>query len=364
MPVVETNDTRPAQQSPGTRRQMLDRLGRIFLNPLLASQGLHIDPEREVEPDPELWSKDRQEVWFSVEMKLFRDCLRHDGMDVRGTVLDELSRYYGLTADEALHRCLHWEEWSVDEWRAGNRSTPEALQDFYNSVQSWSFDLLWYAYLQASGFGIPVLVAAARFAREKCPGGRHLDFGSGVGVTSQLFARLGFDTTCADVSKTLLDFTKWRFDRRGDRAHFLDMTSGELAQDRYDIVTAVDTLTYVPDFDATAHALHRAVRPGGWLLTNFDVRKKGAEESAWHLYQDDLDLELRLQRVGFVRRGMLCGMLLCYQRVDPHSIAHRMRTIRDRLVLGPPVGMIIAALRRIKWPTSDRILRLLRRATR
>lgn len=362
MPAVEATDPRPDNSPTGSLKRMLDQLGTVFVRPLCSSQGLHIDPKEEAEPDPQLWSKERETYWFSEEMELFRECLRYDGMDVRNSILDDLSRYYDLTADESLRRCLHWEEWSVEEWHASDRSTRDGLRDFYNSVQSWSFDLLWYAYLQASGFGFPLSVAAARFARENCAGKSHLDFGSGIGVTSQLFSRLGFDTTSADVSTTLLDFAQWRIRRHGDRSGFLDLKSGELPDCRYDVVTAIDTLAHVPDFDATVRDLHRTIRAGGWLLTNFDVRKKGTEGSAWHLYENALDLEFRLQRAGFVPRGTLAGVLLCYERVDPTTVAHRLRTICDRVTLQPPVGPVISMCRRIKWPTPERVRRYVRRA--
>ncbi len=362
MPLVDTTVGSTVTERRGALQRMLSGLGRILAPPIGSSQGLHVDPAEEAEPDPKLWSKLRRGSWFSEEMTLFRACLRYDGMDIRNAILDDLSRYYGLSSDETLRRCRHWEEWSVDEWRAADRSTREGLREFYNSVQSWSFDLLWYAYLQASGFGFPASVAAARFARTNCSGKSHLDFGSGVGVTSQLFSRIGFDTTAADVSRSLLDFAQWRLDRRGDRVAFFDLNTGTLPDERHDVVTSIDTLTHVPDFDATVRDLHRTIRPGGWLLTNFDVRAKGTDGSAWHLYDDAFDLELRLRRVGFVQRGKLDGMLLCYQRVDPRSVVHRVRTFRDRVTLEPPVGHVIAACNRVRWPTPDRVRRYVRRA--
>jgi SAM-dependent methyltransferase len=364
MPLVNSSETHSPSLNIDGLKRLGTRIANAFVAPLPSSQGVHIDPLAKDEPNPNLWSEVQRAAWFSEEMRLFRECLQYGGMDVRSSVLDDLSQYYGLPPEECLQRCLHWEEWSVSEWHAGNRSTHDGLRDFYNSVQSWSFDLLWYAYLQATGFGFPSSVIIARFAQKKCPGGRHLDFGSGVGVTSQLFARLGFDTTCADVSKTLLDFAQWRIARRGDRAGILDLNQGELAKDQYDVVTAVDTLTHVPDFDATVHTLHRAIRPGGWLFTNFDVRKKGTEGSAWHLYEDALDLEFRLRRIGFARRAKLGGAILCYERTDPSSTLHQVRTLRDRVTLQPPIGTLVAANERIKWPTPERIRRLAYKVTR
>jgi len=294
-------------------------------------------------------------------MELFRDCLRIDGLDVRACVLDDLSRYYHFPPEECRSRCLHWEELSVNEWRSADRSTPEGLQDFYNSIESWSFDLLWYAYLQSCGFGFPSSVVAARWALQKCPGGNHLDFGSGVGVTGQLFGRLGFTSTGADVSRPLLEFARWRVQRHGDSATFLDLTSQTLPSAHFDIVTATDSLVHVPDFDATARQLHQAIKPGGWLMTNFDVRPKGADESAWHLYDNALDLEYRLRRAGFVRRAKLGGIMLCYERVEPNGAIHQIRTIRDKAVLKGPASNLIAMRDRIRWPTPRRFARLAKR---
>ena len=186
----------------------------------------------------------------------------------------------------------------------------------------------------------------------------HLDFGSGVGVTTQLFLRLGFASTLADVSKPLLDFACWRLARRGDRAEHLLLTSTNLPTDAYDIVTALDTLAHVPDFDATARDLHRIIRPSGWLLANFDVRKQGVAETAWHLYDNAIKLEHRLLRVGFARKATLGGVG-CYQRVEPNLIAFRARALRDKTLL--PFRLFAAYCGRVLWPTPRRVVRLISR---
>jgi SAM-dependent methyltransferase len=335
-----------------------DRIRRALVIPKQSAQGRHIDPVREGAPDLTPWPQEQRAAYLSAEMEKFRECLRMPGKDIRDSILDDLAAYYSLPVDECLRRCVHWEEWSVREWRAGDRTTRDGLQAFYDSVQSWSFDLIWYAYLQASGYGFPASVIAARFALEHCPRGNHLDFGSGVGVTSQLFARLGLSSTLADVSKPLLGFASWRLDRHGDRATALNLTANQLPSDAFDIVTAVDTLVHVPDFDATARDLHRAMRADGWLLTNFDVREKGPEENAWHLYHNAMQLEHRLENAGFVRR-MTLAQTLCYQRVDNNTVGFRIQTLGRRGSL--PFRLLAASSRRIRWPTPRRLARVISR---
>jgi len=40
------------------------------------------------------------------------------------------------------------------------------------------------------------------------------------------------------------------------------------------MITAIDTLVHVPDFDETVKSIHRALKPGGWLLTCPDRRPR------------------------------------------------------------------------------------------
>ena len=300
-------------------------------NDTLPSQGVHVDPTPEPVPH-QSWHPDIDEALASAEMATFRSVLLVGDQDVRTSILQELSDYHGYTPDECLKRCLHWEDWSVEEWAAADRSTPEGIQDFYQSVQSWAFDLMWYAYLQTTGDGYPASVIAARFARTVGTGRDHLDFGSGTGTTAQLFTRLGFRTTMADISEPLLTYAASRLERHGDEAAQIHLTTDELPTDAYDVITALDTLVHVTDFDATARDLHRAIRDGGYLLANFDIRED-AHGSQWHLYHDIHDIEHRLRAAGFVRTHSFAGITNCYRAVDPTRRAFKLAMAADTAAL-------------------------------
>ena len=322
---------------PGARRAA----GRLFPSPPVLQQGPHPDPldPATPPPDPRGWPTARQEAFASAEMELFRASLRLPGIsDVRAAVLDDLSTYFGLSAEECVERCRNWESWSVKEWSAADRSSKEGMTDFYRTTQSWAFDLLWFAYLQAEGYGLPTSVLALRAISARDHGRAHLDFGSGAGVTSQVFARAGYETALADISTSLLDFARFRLSRRGQQARFIDLNDESLAAGRYDVITALDTLILVPDLADVVAGLHAALRPGGWLITNFDVRPP-SPENAWHLYDDDLNLRAILHRAGFVPAGHFgdpsssFGEYLVYRRADPAAAAQRLRVQLDRAVL-------------------------------
>ena len=79
--------------------------------------------------------------------------------------------------------------------------------------------------------------------------------------------------------------------------------------------------------------LHRALRPGGVLLTNFDTRP-ASPENAWHLYSDDLPLRRTLQDIGFVQLENLSSRLFVFRRVRPTGMAHLVRRARTRSCSG------------------------------
>jgi len=297
-----------------------------------SSQGVHVDPA-ETSPDPTTWHPDWKAAYNSSEMDTYRSALKLGGLDVRESILRELSEYHDISETESLKRCLHWEDWSVEEWKSADRSTDEGIAQFYESVRSWAFDLSWYSYLQATGHAFPASVAAVRFAIDRTQGRDHLDFGSGTGTTAQLFSHMGFRTTMADISASLLDYATWRLDLRGDHAQRLDLTTQHLPTDAYDFITALDTLVHVPDFDATARDLHRAIRPGGYLLANFDVRKKDDHGSLLHLHNDLKVLDHRLRAAGFVRTHMLAELTCCYLAVDPTRWSFKIATAADAAAL-------------------------------
>jgi len=301
-------------------------------------QGQHVDPlDPRAVRDESTWSERRRTVHAGAALQQFRGALCLDGVaGLRAALIDDLSTHFHLDAAECVRRCIDWEQWSVEEWQAHRRDSAEDLAEFYHTVQSWSFDLLWYAYLQAEGFAYPVGAAIAEASPPGGPGRRHLDFGSGIGITSQLFQQLGYESELADVSTSLLDFARFRLERRGQSMRYIDLNVQALEPNRYDVITAVDTLFLVPDYSTAARALHTALKPGGILYANFDTRPP-TPENAWHLYSDDLPLRWQLHRIGFEPEADLDGFATRYRRVEPRGLPHALRGVRDMVLLRSPL---------------------------
>ena len=333
-----------------TRARSLDQVAdrakhlvRRLIGPTETAQGRHVDPADSAPVDRDGWAAETHELMASPEMAAFGDVLRPPGGgDIRAGVLQDLSGFYDLDEAECIRRALGWEELSVEEWQAKDRSSPDDLREFYRTTQSWGFDLLWYAYLQTAGHGIPMSVLVARFLETSdVRPGRHLDFGSGAGVTSQLFASLGYQVDLADVSDPLLELARYRLERRGTPAGYLNLNSDLLPTDAYDVVTAFDVLAHVPDLPATLGALRASMRPDGWLLATFDARPQ-APESAWHLYDEEWELCWQTERAGFVQVDRI-GTIRCYRPIDRTTPAGRLSLVGAAVRHRTPV---LLALRR------------------
>jgi len=340
-----------------TKSGILDRLASLLIIQKQGAQGEHIDPDLHPPPDIASWGPDQRNAWFSDEMKLLRDCVVFDGETPRLSILRELAEYHGESVEEAYQKCIDWEKLSIAEWKAADRSTPQGVTDFYNTTTSWRYDLAWYAYLQVMGYTFPQAPAVVRFLRANAISGKLLDFGSGIGLNAQAFSRFGYEVTIADISRPLLEYAVWRNARHGADIQAINLNHEGLPKAAFDVVTAFDTLTHVTDFDDTAQRLHAALKPGGWLIANFDTRAPD-DASAWHIHDNELDLDRRLKKAGFGKRHVIGGFLGCYQSVDPTTAAHGLRTLCHRATL--PLEQAASFSRRVRWPTPQRMAKALR----
>ena len=150
--------------------------------------------------------------------------------------------------------------------------------------------------------------------------------------------------TLADLSGPLLNFARWRLERRGLKATYLHLPA-QLPENHFDLVTAVDVLAHVADVSETAQRLHRALRPGGLLVANFDVRRY-SPRNAWHLYEDDLPLRWAVQRAGFVPVGLIDGILWIYRAVPPTGAGWQVRKALAWVRLASPPARTVRAVRR------------------
>lgn len=189
------------------------------------------------------------------------------------------------------------------------------VETFYGTPPTWSSRehdrpiergrlLLQYAYQQATATAPAEPVIALDWLENRGVGGRHLDLGSGVGLTTQLFVHRGWRSSLAEVSAPVLDFARFRLGRRDVDADMIDLSvDKELPRNRFEAITAFGALIHVGDVDSAAQVVCRALAPRGVLF----------------LERSRLSTPDQRHRVGLaLRRSGLRPL-----RVTPHVTAYR-----------------------------------------
>ncbi len=90
-----------------------------------------------------------------------------------------------------------------------------------------------------------------------------LDLGCGGGIVSNQFAKLGYQVTGVDLSRTSLDVAK-KYDATKS-AVYIEANAYDLPfeSESLDIVTCLDTLEHVDDPQRLIQEAHRVLKPGG-----------------------------------------------------------------------------------------------------
>lgn len=178
----------------------------------------------------------------------------------------ELTEYFGISRVDALESCVTAVQESKREWEAEPRDTLHDVEAFYRTTRSCLFEHLWWQATEPEDAAVSV--ALLDYAKQ-IGALEYLDFGSGVGSTAILFAQHGFKVTLADISPTMLAFARWRMQRRGLSAQFLDLNQQDLPRNRYAFVTAVDVLDHLYDPAHEMQQIGEALVVNGIFAFNF-----------------------------------------------------------------------------------------------
>ena len=248
-----------------------------------------------------------------------------DGKNMPPTeaVIFQLADYSDRSVDEVRQIVRNTNEISKQKWSEADRSTPDGLRAFYSSVTNWVFGNISYHARQAEGRegpfpAFPVQVANAL---KNLKPGHHLDFGSGVGTASLLFHKFGWQITLADVSTPLLDFARWRLARSKVPADFIDLNTNALEEQRYDLITAFNTMAHVPNVRQTISELRTALKPEGLLVFDIDARKP-APGNEWFLYENPYQVLRGVRALGFTRMNPI-GAMQVYKRTERGQLGAR-----------------------------------------
>ncbi|MBI4355941.1 MAG: class I SAM-dependent methyltransferase [Candidatus Omnitrophica bacterium] len=192
--------------------------------------------------------------------------------DLVTNFLDELEAYSRLPRAEVEALFYHGTEAFAQEWEQKYKTDPQARVKFYDEALTHIFFVMHNSALRTHLSSPLLYVYAAEWARQS-GARRYLDYGSGTGSGAIFFARSSVETTLADISSRMLDFARWRLERRGLAASYLDVKMTSLPRNHYDFITCFHVLQHVEDPIATLRQLREALTDGGILIVNGALRK-------------------------------------------------------------------------------------------
>jgi ubiquinone/menaquinone biosynthesis C-methylase UbiE len=216
----------------------------------------------------------------------------------------ELAEYFGLSRSAARQACEEALHDSKREWEAAPRTTPQAIEDFYRTTRSYLFEHVWWhaTDLRENTVNVVLLDYARSLGANT-----YLDFGAGVGANAILFAQHGFKVTLADLSPAMLDFARWRLERRKLKADFIDLNRQSLPDEQFEFVTAVDVLEHLVDPAAALQKLSAALVAGGTCAFNF---RAGYDPlRPMHILPTPWPVLRALRRNGFRKAGASAASL-------------------------------------------------------
>ena len=231
------------------------------------------------------------ERWF-----LWEKALSAEGKSLKETLIEENMHYLKWSREKVLSY------WGVagtqkikENWIKENPKTKKEINEHYNKLYLYIPELSsWHAIEKNID-----LIKAVEFlqfcARNNLRS--YLDFGAGIGSAALFFAYYGFSVSCADISNSMLGYSRWRFKRHHAKAHFIDLKKNKLPENKFDCVMSMEVLEHVPDPIETVNNIRLSLKPGGYLFVTTPFLKD--EERPQHLVHD-MRIADQFEKIGFI----------------------------------------------------------------
>jgi 2-polyprenyl-3-methyl-5-hydroxy-6-metoxy-1,4-benzoquinol methylase len=258
------------------------------------------------ETTPEAVMKEQERLLGEYRAEWEHALLESPETDLRAGLLRELALYSHAEPGEMERLCTAALATLREEWlRDVDPERRSSIERFYES-RTTIYELVdWHSLRDDNGplAYVLALEIARQYRVKAC-----LDFGSGVGSGALLFASARIAVTLGDISTTLLDFCRWRFDRRHLAAAFVDLKATSLPESAFDMVLAMDVFEHLADPAETVERLWWTLKPGGLLFARIH-----AEEDAdrpHHIVRDFEPTFARMRELDLVevwRDGWLWG---------------------------------------------------------
>lgn len=241
---------------------------------------------------------ERQQEWIGGYAAVWADALLLPGeTDLKHSLCRELGRLEGNEDLAAIEqRCHNAVRQMKEDWEACfEEDNPESVVKYYDQSAHYIYELMWWHTLAEDQSPLAYVTALHLALQHGCKDS--LDFGAGVGSGGVLFARHGLSIALADISSTLLGFSKRRLEARGLCASYIDLKTTSIPRESCDFITAMDVFEHIAQPEKHVDPLASALRPGGILFGRFSAEPDADRPS--HIAKDFGPMFARLAELGF-----------------------------------------------------------------
>lgn len=175
------------------------------------------------------------------------DTVRAEQKVERMELVEDMSKYMGLTEEEFNLRSMVGSKWIRDEWKKKNPKTDADKTKFYKETQNYLLDQYEWHFTKRRMFDLELVENVKRIEVDKGVGIRNiLDFGCGIGQNAMMLARAGFDVTLAELESYTLDFAVKRFNKHSVPYKLWLTDKEDMPPDKkYDLMLLFDVLEHL-----------------------------------------------------------------------------------------------------------------------
>ena len=184
-------------------------------------------------------------------------------------VINELARFLGISPEEAKHRVEHYQLNIANEaWQKANPKTPDEVDEFYKTETHYLYELIPWNY-QSEVFHQRVKPLFQYHNR------KILEIGAGIGSLCIALNYAGNEVTYCDISPTLCDFARQRFQ---DRQMAIPIVQDLRIVRDFDMVVAIDFFEHIhPDrLPSLLKEIASVLKDNGFLYHRSNFNPKDA----------------------------------------------------------------------------------------
>ena len=192
--------------------------------------------------------------------------------DINNPIIDEASEFLNMKREYIVAKIYEMENNLHKIWNQRNPQTYSEIIDFYKKEELHFFNVLQFNLW--SNAQMP-FVDFNKYPIKTC-----FEFGCGIGTTALLLAEMGFEVDIADANIKLVEFTKFRLNKRGYKCNIINIDKYKPLEKSYDLITTIDVLEHV--LNPIELMVHFREYSKYWYVTNLNPAKISQHLCLWN----------------------------------------------------------------------------------